>query len=131
MSIDIPAPADRLLHLPLFGALGTVRPDGSPQVNPMWFLWDGEHVRFTHTTRRAKYRNLKANPAMSFMLIDPANPFRYLELRGRLVEEIPDPDGAFYVTLQNRYGNDSTTPPADRADRVILGMSVEKVVPSS
>ncbi len=123
-----PAPAIRLLEQPLYGALGTVRPDGTPQVNPMWFQWDGEHIRFTHTTFRAKYRNLQANPRMSFMLLDPENPFKYVEVRGRLVEEIADPEGAFYVTLQNRYGNPSTEPPADRADRVILVMSADKVV---
>lgn len=128
MRLDLPAPARRLLDLPLYGALGTVRPDGTPQVNPMWFGFDGEALRFTHTTVRAKFRNLQSNPAMSFMLIDPDNPFKYLELRGRLAQTVPDPEGAYYVLLQNRYGNPSTTPPADRADRVILHMAIDRAV---
>jgi hypothetical protein len=45
---------------------------------------------------------------------------------GRLVEVVPDPEGAFYVRLQNRYGNSSQTPPRDKADRVILVMSIER-----
>ncbi len=121
------APARRrLLDLPLYGHLGTVRPDGSVQVNPMWFEFDGEHVRFTHTTYRQKYRNLQRNPAMALSILDPDSPFHYLEVAGRLVEVIPDPEGAFYVRLQNRYGNPSTTPPPDKADRVILVMSIER-----
>jgi PPOX class probable F420-dependent enzyme len=124
---DIPKDYAHLLELPIYGHLGTIRPDDTVQVNPMWFLFDGEHIRFTHTTTRAKYRNLQHNPSMSISLIDPANPFRYLEVRGRLVEVIPDPTGVFYVTLGRRYGNDAQTPPADSADRVILVMSVEHI----
>jgi PPOX class probable F420-dependent enzyme len=125
MSILIPSDYRPLLDLPLYAALGTIRPDDTVQVNPMWFSYDGEFLRFTHTTKRQKYRNLQHNPSMSVSLLDPENPFRYLELRGRLVDTVPDPEGAFYVTLQNRYGNPSPVPPADRADRVILVMSVE------
>jgi PPOX class probable F420-dependent enzyme len=119
---------DQLLHLlenPNYGALGTVRPDDTVQVNPMWFDFDGEHIRFTHTTKRAKYRNLQHNPSMSLMVIDPEKWSRYLEVRGRLLEVIPDPEGEFYVHLGRRYGNAGQQPPPDRADRVILVMSVE------
>ena len=125
MTVAIPDHLRYLLERPLFGSLGTVRPDGTPQVNPMWFEFDGERIRFTHTTKRAKYRNLQANPAMSFMVFDPDDPMVYLEVRGALVETVDDPTGAFYVRLQNRYGNPSDVPPKDRADRVILAMSVE------
>lgn len=123
----IPDALRDLLENPNYGALGTVRPDATVQVNPMWFEFDGEHVLFTHTTTRQKYRNLRANPSMSLMVFDPAQPYRYIEVRGRLVDEVPDPEGAFYVRLGQRYGNAAQEAPADRADRVILKMSVEKV----
>lgn len=122
----VPEAYRRLLDLPLYGHLGTIRPDDTVQVNPMWFEFDGEHVRFTHTTRRQKYRNVRHNPSMSLSIIDPDDPFRYLEVAGRLVDVVPDPEGAFYVRLQNRYGNPSQTPPPDAADRVILVMSVDR-----
>lgn len=126
--IDTLIPASRrdLLERPLFGHLGTIRPDDTAQVTPMWFEFDGEHVRFTHTTKRQKYRNLKRNPSMALSIVDPENPVHYLEIAGRLVEIVPDPEGAFYVRLQNRYGDPSTTPPANKADRVILVMSIER-----
>ncbi|WP_261166342.1 PPOX class F420-dependent oxidoreductase [Microbacterium sp. Marseille-Q6965] len=128
MSADDVIPADyrHLLELPLYGHLGTIRPDDTVQVTPMWFEFDGEHVRFTHTTRRQKYRNLRHNPSMALSIIDPDNPLRYLEVAGSLADVVPDPEGAFYVRLQNRYGNPSQTPPPDAADRVILVMSIER-----
>jgi PPOX class probable F420-dependent enzyme len=128
MSTDVVPEAYRqLLEQPFYGFLGTVRPDDTVQVNPMWFVFDGEHLRFTHTTKRAKFRNLQRNPSMSLAVIDPADPLRYLEVRGRLVEVEPDPTGAFYVTLAHRYGMTDPRPPADSADRVVLTMSLEHV----
>jgi PPOX class probable F420-dependent enzyme len=125
MTSVLPPDYAHLLELPIYGSLGTIRPDDSVQVNPMWFHFDGEHLRFTHTTKRAKFRNLQHNPSMSFMVLDPDSPFRYLEVRGRLVEVVPDPKGDFYVFLGKRYGNAEQQPPSDSADRVILLMSVE------
>ena len=130
MTVEIPAERAHLLRDPNFGTLGTIRPDDTVQVNPMWVDHDEatNTLRFTHTTYRGKYRNLQLNPSMSFAIIDPVKPFQYLEVRGRLIETIPDPTGAYYVHLQNRYGNPSDVPPRDKADRVILVMSIEKAL---
>ncbi|NQX12479.1 PPOX class F420-dependent oxidoreductase [Microbacteriaceae bacterium VKM Ac-2855] len=127
MPIDvIPEKYRPLLDEAVIAALGTVRPDNTAQVNPMWFYYDAESqtLRFTHTTKRAKYRNLQKNPSMSLAIVDPADRYSYVEIRGELVETIPDPTGAFYVFLQNRYGNPSDVPPPDSADRVSLVMSM-------
>ena len=121
------SPPTALLERPLFAALGTIRPDDTVQVNPMWFEYDGEHVRFTHTNKRGKFRNLQRNPSMSLCLVDDANPQSYLEVRGRLVETIPDPQGEFYMRLARRYGDPDPEPPPDKADRVVLVMGVHKI----
>ena len=126
MSSEIPADYLPLIVDPNFGMLGTIRPDDTVQVNPMWFEYDGEHVRFTHTNKRGKFRNLQRNPSMSLLLINDQIPQSYLELRGRLVEVVDDPEGDFYVRLGRRYGNPDTQPPPDKADRVVLVMSVER-----
>lgn len=128
-TIEISDHFARILSAPVFGHLATVRPDGSVQVNPMWFEFDGDAgvIRFTHTTKRAKFRHLQANPLMTLEMIDPANPFKYVEVRGRLIDVIADPEGDFYVHLGKRYGNPEQEAPADKDDRVILVMSVEKV----
>ena len=113
----IPSDYAHLLELPLYGHLGTIRPDDTVQVNPMWFEYDGTNLRFTHTTKRAKYRNLQHNPAMSLSIIDPDNNFRYLELRGKLVDVEPDPTGAFYV----RSGSVTAMPISNRHRTARIG----------
>jgi PPOX class probable F420-dependent enzyme len=123
----IPEDLIDLLQRPLFASLGTVRPDNTVQVNPMWFDYDGETLRFTHTINRAKYRNLRQNPSMSLMIFDPDDPQRYLELRGKLSQVIPDPEGDYFVHLGRRYGNPDQAPPPDKADRVVLVMSIDSV----
>ena len=125
VTVMIPPEDKDLLERPLYASLGTIRPDNTVQVNPMWFEWDGEHVRFTHTTKRAKFRNLQRNPSMSLLITDPDDPMRYLELRGRLAEAVPDPTGAFYVRLGQRYGNPDQQPPPDSPDRAVLVMAIE------
>jgi PPOX class probable F420-dependent enzyme len=110
-----------LLTRPLFAHLATVRPDGMPQVNPMWFSWDGTHVRFTNTRTRRKHRNVTLEPRVAMSVNDPDQPYRYLEVRGRVVRIEPDPDAKFFAELADRYGLDlGGQPPADAADRVVL-----------
>ncbi|TQM43362.1 PPOX class F420-dependent oxidoreductase [Pseudonocardia cypriaca] len=117
----IPEEFRDLLERPLIADLATVREDGTPQVNPMWFAWDGEFIRFTHTNFRRKFRNIQANPAVAISIVDAENPYRYLEVRG-VVERIePDPTGAFYVELAKRYDAPfGTNAPKDAPDRVVV-----------
>jgi PPOX class probable F420-dependent enzyme len=110
-----------LLERPLFADLATIREDGTPQVNPMWYAWDGEFIKFTHTNYRKKFKNITANPAVALSIIDQANPYRYVEIRGVVDHIDPDPTGAFYVELAKRYDAPfGTDAPKDAADRVII-----------
>ncbi|MEE6169284.1 MULTISPECIES: PPOX class F420-dependent oxidoreductase [unclassified Mycolicibacterium] len=118
--VAVPDGFEDLLDRPLFGHLATTRPDGTAQVNPMWFDWDGSRLRFTHTTKRQKYRNVTANPAVAMSIHDPDNPYRYLEVRGVVEEIVPDPKAEFFLKLNDRYSGSLTEVPADVADRVVL-----------
>ena len=69
-----------------FANLATVMPDGSPQVTPVWVDFDGSHVIVNSARGRQKDKNMKRNPAVSLALSDPENPYRYLEVRGRVAE---------------------------------------------
>jgi PPOX class probable F420-dependent enzyme len=117
----IPNGYEDLLTRPLIGHLATVRPDGNPAVTPMWFSWDGELLRFTHTTRRRKLRNIENNPHVALSVLDPEEPYRYLQARGTVEGIEPDSTGAFYVELANRYGT-QPSPPPDAPDRVIIAV---------
>ena len=87
--------------------VATIGPHGEPQNNPVWFGWDGEHLLFSQTTTRQKYHNLHKDGRIAFSIVDPRNPFRYLEVRGTVVEFRPDPDFAFINSMSAKYiGND-------------------------
>ena len=114
----------KILQSKAFAHLATISPDGSPQSSPMWFLWDGEYIKFTHTTNRKKYRNIQRDPRVAVSIIDGDDPYTYAEFRG-VVERIEeDPGGAFYDTLAKHYG----VPWGYRGDpRVILYMKIQHI----
>ncbi|MEV6767909.1 PPOX class F420-dependent oxidoreductase [Nocardia sp. NPDC051030] len=111
-----------LLTRPLFGHLATLNADGSPQVTPIWQIWDGEFIRFTTTTDRAKHRNTARNPQVAISINDPDAPYRYLELRGVIERIDTDPQGEFFDVLARRYGLSYEPPVGDHPRRVILVM---------
>jgi PPOX class probable F420-dependent enzyme len=82
----IPEKYADLLEKPAFGNLGTLMKDGSPQVTPIWVDFDGKYVRFNSALGRVKDKNIRRDPRVSISLQDPANPYRYLEIRGKVVE---------------------------------------------
>jgi PPOX class probable F420-dependent enzyme len=69
-----------------FCHFATVGSDGRPQVTPVWCDFDGTHVRINTARGRVKDKNLKANPAVALAVQDPDNPYRYVQVRGRVVE---------------------------------------------
>jgi PPOX class probable F420-dependent enzyme len=118
-SSTLPSSHADLLQRPTFAHLATVRPDGSPQSSVMWFAWDGEHIRMTHTTTRQKFANLAAEPRVAISITDPEDGYRFLEVRGRVVGIVDDDaDASFYKSLQHRYGQDYEI--ADKAVRVVI-----------
>jgi len=86
MSQVIPEKYADLLEKPAFGNLGTLMPDGSPQVTPVWVDFDGKHVLVNSAKGRLKDKNMRRDPRVSVSLQDPANPYRYLEIRGKVVD---------------------------------------------
>ena len=121
MTESPPATHLDLLERPLFAHFATVASDGSPRVNPMWFLWDAEAgvLKLTHTRERHNYRYLQRQPHVALSIVDPDDPYRYLQLRGVLVKVEDDPTGAFYQQLQQRYRG-YTTEVKDRDVRVVF-----------
>ena len=69
-----------------FAHLATVMPDGTPQVTPVWCDYDGTHVLINSARGRRKDKNIERNPSVSLSIQDPDNPYRYLEVRGRVSE---------------------------------------------
>jgi len=60
--------------------------DGSPQVTPIWFDMDGEYIRINSAKGRIKDRNMRARPTVAVCIADPKNPYRYLQVQGKVAE---------------------------------------------
>ncbi len=69
-----------------FGHLATLMPDGSPQVTPVWIDFDGTHVLVNSARGRQKDVNVRRDPRVAIEVSDPNNPYRYVQIRGRVVE---------------------------------------------
>ena len=82
----IPDKFQDLFDKRIFAGLATVMPDGAPQVTPVWIDYDGENVVFNTAEGRQKDKNLQRDRRVSLMLVDPEKPYRYLEVRGTVVE---------------------------------------------
>ena len=65
--------------------LGTVMADGSVQVTPVWFDYDGTHIRVNSAKGRIKDRNMRRDARVALSIVDPGNAYRYVALRGRIV----------------------------------------------
>jgi PPOX class probable F420-dependent enzyme len=103
MNEVIPEKYADLFEKQAFGNLGTLMKDGSPQVTPVWVDYDGKHVRFNSAKGRVKDINVRRDPRVSISLQDPANPYRYLEIRGRVVE-ITEKDADDHINkLSQKY----------------------------
>jgi PPOX class probable F420-dependent enzyme len=75
-----------LFNKKAFANLSTLMKDGSPQVTPVWFDYDGSHIRVNSALGRVKDKNIRRDPRVSMAIQDPDNPYRYLEIRGKVVE---------------------------------------------
>ena len=107
-----------------FGVVGTVGDDGRPQTSVVWVDTDGEHVIFNTTNKRAKGRNLRANPRVSISVWDNGDPYKYFEVEGP-VELDEEGAGDHISELSQRYeGKDFHTP----VDRLIVRITPERVL---
>jgi len=86
MSEIIPENFRDLFSKRAFGNLATLMSDGRPQVTPVWCDFDGTHVLVNSAKGRQKDRNMRRDARVAIAVSDPDNPYRYLEVRGRVVE---------------------------------------------
>ncbi|MFL6274664.1 MAG: PPOX class F420-dependent oxidoreductase [Blastocatellia bacterium] len=86
MAEGIPEKFRDLFDKKAFAHVATLMPDGTPQVTPVWVDYDGQYIIINSARGRQKDKNLRRNPNVSLSLQDPDNPYRYLEVRGPVVE---------------------------------------------
>jgi PPOX class probable F420-dependent enzyme len=99
----IPAHALDLLERPLLMTLATTLNDGSAQLTPVWFNFDGRYIYFNSEKGRLKHRIVVKRPYVSLNILDPDNRARWLAVRGPVIEIADDVDRAHINLLAKRY----------------------------
>lgn len=95
------------------GHLATLDATGRPQVNPVWFLWDGTHLLISVKAETAKYRNMRRDPRVAVSILDMVQPNRYLEIRGEAIDFERYDDFTFVNQVARKYtGKDYDRGPA-------------------
>lgn len=128
MTATIPQGFQDLLTKKAFAHLATIMPDGSPQVTPVWFDFDGGHVRVNSAKGRVKDRNMRRNGQVALAIQDPDNPYRYLAVRGR-VEGITEAGADAHIdSLAKKYLGQDRYPHRQPGEvRVIYRIRPERV----
>ncbi len=101
--MTVPETHKDILEKPGFAHVATIGPDGAPQSNPVWYEWDGSHLKFSQTTTRQKIRNIERTPRVAVSITDPDNPYRYIEIRGEVEVVEKDPEKAFIDKMAQKY----------------------------
>lgn len=128
MPTTVPEKFRDLFSKRAFAHLATLMPDGQPQVSPVWIDFDGRHVVFNTARDRQKDRNLRRDPRVSLSILDPENPYRYLEIRGRVAEVTEEGADAHIDRLAKKYLNLETYPYRQPGEvRVIFKINPEHV----
>lgn len=111
-----------------FAHVSTIQPGGEPQVSPVWIDLEGDVVVFNTALGRQKSRNLDRDPRVALSVHDQANPYRYIQVRGTVVEKVTDGADAHIDALAKRYlGVDRYPGHEAGVERVIYKIRPERV----
>ncbi len=111
-----------------FGWLATLMKDGSPQLSIIWFNTDGKHILINSTKTRLKTWNMKRDPRVAFVITDPKNSYRYIRIRGKVVEITTRGAREHIDALAKKYrGTDKYTSGSADEERVIFKILPEKI----
>lgn len=121
----VPEAFHDILESTTLGHLATIGEQGRPQVNPVWFLWDGEDVLLSVKADTVKYRNLRRDPHVAISFIDRENSFHYVEVRGEVTEFELYRDLTFVNQLAQTYTGQDMDPAEDGKERYKLTLRVD------
>jgi PPOX class probable F420-dependent enzyme len=127
MAASIPENYLDLFKKPAFGFLTTLMPDGSPQTQPVWVDIENGQVIVNTAMGRQKDKNMRRDPRVAVTLMDPDNPYRYLEIRGRVTDVTQDGATAHIDKMAKKYLGKDKYPFAQPGEqRVLFKISPEK-----
>ena len=115
-----------LLEGPVFLTAITVMADGQPQATVVWGSYDGQYVLLNTLDDSQKARNLCERPKVTVMAIDPDNPYRYMEVRGEVVE-LTEEGAMDHIDAPAYYGHLIPAEQADKETRLLVKIKPTKV----
>ena len=125
---EIPQAYRDLFDKKSFAHVATVGADGSPQVTPVWIDQEGQYIRFNTARGRVKTRNLERTPKIALSVQDPENPYRYIQVRGRVVEVTEKGADAHIDALAKKYLGQDRYPYRQPGEvRVMVKVMPEKI----
>ncbi len=124
MSI-LTAESKHLIDRPNFAHLATLMSDGSPQSVPVWVGREGENLVICTGENSLKGKNTLRDPRVALSIVDLANPYEEVQIRGRVIERRPDPDLKMMDPISNKYTG-KPFPMRNPDGRVALIIEVEK-----
>lgn len=114
-----------------FANLATIMPDGRPQVTPVWVELSGDYVLVNSARGRQKDKNMRNRSRVALSMQDPDNPYRYLEVRGRVIEIMEKGADAHIDKLAKKYLGVDKYPYLQKEEvRVTYKIKPEKVIGS-
>lgn len=121
MSAIPPTYLDLLEQKKAFAHLATLMPDGSPQVTPVWFDYKDGLIRVNSARGRTKSRNMREGSRVALAIMDPDNPYRYIQVRGRVRRVTEEGASAHIDSLARKYLDQEKYPYAQPGEiRVIF-----------
>ena len=120
---ELTDPQRALLRGRNFGAVATLKPDGSAQTSIVWVDTDGENVIFNTRNDRAKGKHLRRDPRVSVTVFDAANPYHYFEVEGVAALDIDGANEHIHELSHKYNGTDFHTP----ENRVIVRVKPHRI----
>lgn len=132
MIANIPADKQYLLkdETRAFAFLATTLKDGSPQVSPVWFSVEGDHILINTARGRLKDKAMTARPKVALSIPDPKDPYEYILIRG-VVDEVTEEGGYEHINKLSHIYDGKDFPKRPGQVRVIYKIKPEKVFTSS
>ena len=103
MAKDAQAYRDLLEQKKAFANLATTMPDGTPQVTPVWFDYKDAKLRINTARGRVKERNMREGTQVALAIMDPDNPYRFVQVRGTVIRRTEDGADAHIDSLAKKY----------------------------
>jgi PPOX class probable F420-dependent enzyme len=111
-----------------FAALTTLFEGGQPQTQVMWVDAADDHLLINTEVHRQKFTNIERDPRVTVLVWDAQNPYRYVEVRGRVVGTVRGQEARDHIDACSRRYLGKDYPSPIHSERVILRIAADRVV---